>query len=129
MLAVVPVGLAVDDPVRRIKSPAVRPLGACGQRTQAVCGGSVCLAVVARLSAATRLLGREWYPAMAQAAAAARVPGTSTRMPGPMLLVIVSVLRYWPFEPAGFARLIASTNVARFSRIAWASKLLLPTGT
>ena len=39
----------------------------------------------------------------------------STRMPGPIVVAIVSVRRYWPLAPAGFARLIASTRLARFS--------------
>jgi hypothetical protein len=58
VLAGVPVGLAVDDPVRRIKPwPSARP----GRRlqAQAVCGGDPSFDVVARLSAATVLIGRE----------------------------------------------------------------------
>jgi hypothetical protein len=68
VLAGVPVGLAVDDPVRRIKPwPSARP----GRRlqAQAVCGGDPSVVprrlpanpidVVARLSAATVLIGRE----------------------------------------------------------------------
>ena len=95
-----------------------------------------------RLSAAVRRiwsddapLGRHrvWWPANppagAQAAAAARTAGTSTRMPGPMVLAMVSERRYWPLAPAGLARLTASTRAARLSTIAVASKLLLPTGT
>jgi len=77
VLAGVPVGLAVDDPVRRIK-PCPRPRSR--HRAQAVCGGDPSvfaairanlrrwistrlpanrIGVVARLSAATLLIGRE----------------------------------------------------------------------
>ena len=53
----------------------------------------------------------------------------STRTPGPIVVAMVSVRRYWPLAPAGFARLTASTRLARFST-SWAcSKLALPTGT
>ena len=54
------------------------------------------------------LLGR-------QAAARDRIPGTSTRMPGPMLVATVRLLKYWPLAALGRARLTASTSVARFS--------------
>jgi hypothetical protein len=58
VLAGVPVGLAVDDPVRRIKPRPSCP-EAGGLRAQAVCGGDPSFDVVARLSAATVWIGRE----------------------------------------------------------------------
>jgi hypothetical protein len=50
-------------------------------------------------------------------------------MPGPMVLAMVRVRRYWPFAPEGFARFTASTSAARLSTSACGSKLLLPTAT
>ena len=73
---------------------------------------------VTRLSAATasgdrRTAGRA---ASGYATAAPRGrPARSTRMPGPIVLAIVRVLRYWPLAPAGLARLTASTRAARLS--------------
>jgi hypothetical protein len=64
---------------------------------------------------------------MGQAAfAVARIAGTSTRMPGPIVVAIVRPFRYWPFAPLGRARLTASTSAARFATSASASKLDRP---
>ena len=72
--------------------------------------GAGCLrrSVVIRLSASApgrrdrgpspRVVG--WAGGQA-AAAAARRAGTSTRMPGPIVVAIVRLLRYWPLAPAG----------------------------
>ena len=50
-----------------------------------------------------------------QAAARASRPGTSTRMPGPMVEATVRLLKYWPLISLGRARLIASVRAARLS--------------
>ena len=63
------------------------------------------------------------------AAAAASTPGMSTRMPGPIVEATVRVRRYWPLAPAGLARLMASTSVARFSTSCCGLEAALPNGT
>ena len=92
-------------PVRRIKP---RHVGLAGGRASAGAGclrRSVCLGHPAtRLSTVAVVWCAGDPPAGAQAAAAARTPGTSTRMPGPIVLAIVRVLqvlalgaaRAWP---------------------------------
>ena len=58
-----------------------------------------------------------------QAAALARRPGTSTRMPGPMVAATVRLLKYWPLASLGRARLTASVSAARLSSSCSGSKL------
>ena len=130
VLAVVPgrAPWAVTGPVRRIKprpSPPRSGAAVRGRRLSAAvrlfdCRMTRLSAVIARCRRRRRAPG--------QAAAAARTAGMSTRMPGPIVLAMVRVLRYWPFAPAGFARFTASTSAARLATSCSASKLPLPTG-
>ena len=64
----------------------------------------------------------------AQAAALASRPGTSTRMPGPMVDATVRLLKYWPLAALGRARLMASVRAARLSTSWSGSKVALPNG-
>jgi hypothetical protein len=80
---------------------------------------------VARLSAATVLIVREdTRPWIRPLPRLPRTPGTSTRMPGAHRAGDGQRLEVLALHRRGRARLIASTSVARFSAIAWASKLL-----
>ncbi len=51
------------------------------------------------------------------------------RMPGAIVLVIVTVRTYVPFAPVGLAAATAPSSAFKFDLIDASSKLILPIGT
>src|SRR5439155_22759033 len=90
------------------QAPSESPL-APGFEAHAVSGGP------SIFSSDDAARARHRVDSAAAQAAAARTAGTSTRIPGPIVLAIVSPLRYCPFAPDGLARFTASSSVVRFS--------------
>ena len=108
------------DQAPDVRSPAVGPPGVRGRRLSAADPSFGCPAVRPRATAniwsgSTAGSGR---PRRRSAGGGDREQRRDVDLDaGPMVRAIVSRFRYWPFAPAGLARLTASTSAGRFSTL------------